>query len=80
MRVRMIVVAAALALPVPASAKDVTVTFNDDEQKALWAVFDAAIKAEGMKLSGNAVYLWQKLQAAAETPKPAAAPPVPEAK
>lgn len=69
-----VVAAAALALVTPAGAKDVTVTLNDEEQKALWVVFDAALKAKGMELGGNVVFLWQKLQAAAEGPKPAATP------
>lgn len=81
MRIRWLVVAsAALALVTPAAAKDVTVTLNEEEQKALWVVFDAALKAKGMELGGNVVFLWQKLQAAAaaEGPKPAGPPPEPK--
>lgn len=60
---------------VPGAAKDVTVTFNDAEQKALFEIFDAAVKAQGMQVAGNAQYLWAKLVAAAsaaEAKKPEA--------
>lgn len=75
---RFAIAAVLLVLAVPAGAKDVTVTFNDDEQKALWAVFDAALKARGMELGGNVAFLWQKLQQAAEQANPPAALPKPE--
>lgn len=53
-----------------ASAKDVTVTYSDAEQKALWEVFDAALKSKGMELGGNVAFLWQKLREAAEKQNP----------
>lgn len=67
------IAAVVLALGSSAVAKDVTVTYSEDEQKALWSVFDAALKARGMELGGNVAFLWQKLQQAAQTQNPAAA-------
>lgn len=50
----------------PAAARDVTVTFTDDEQKALFEVLDAAVKAQGMQAANNALYIWNKVVAAAK--------------
>lgn len=64
---RVVIVAAVVAVSLGAArAKDVTVTFSDEEQKALWAIFDAASKADGMKVAGNVAFLWQKVVQAAE--------------
>lgn len=68
-----------LAFGLTARADDVTVTFTDDEQRALFAIFDAAVKARGMQdgVAGNVTYLWEKMRVSAEAQAKAkkAAPP-----
>jgi hypothetical protein len=38
----------ALLIATPASAKDITITLNDNEQKVFLAILDAALKAGGL--------------------------------
>lgn len=49
-----------------ASAKDVMLVLNDQEQAALRRVLDSATKSEGMQLAPITVYLLNKLNSAAE--------------
>lgn len=57
---------AAILLTVPsiASAKDVALILNDDEQNAFRAVLDAATKAQGIQIAPMTVYLLNKLNSA----------------
>jgi hypothetical protein len=60
-RVALIVAAGVLASP--AAARDVTLTFNDEEQKALIQVLDAATRANGIEQAKVTLYFLNKLQA-----------------
>lgn len=70
--------AAAFAIATTAQAKDITVTYNDNEQAALVQVFDIALKAQGMSVAQNVMALYQKLLAAANPPKAEDAKPAPD--
>jgi hypothetical protein len=68
-------VIAASVVAAPARAKDVTMTFTDDEQQAYVQALDAAIRSQGLNISHNATALYDKLKAAVEA---ANAPPKPD--
>lgn len=53
-----------LALTLPASAADYAVILNEEEKKALIALLDAAVRANGLSSAGNAAWLAQKINAA----------------
>jgi hypothetical protein len=57
-----------LLLTTPVLAKEVTVTFNDDELAALRNVLDIATHAQGMQIAPFTVYLQNKLNAAVNAP------------
>lgn len=48
----------------PASAKDITLTLNDDQQKAFLQLLDVAQKAGGLAFSKNVVFFYDLLIAA----------------
>ncbi len=70
-RVALIAAAVFVAAP-PVLARDVTLTFNDEEQRALIQVLDAATKANGLEQAKVTLYFLNKLQA---PPHAAPAPP-----
>lgn len=55
-----------LALTLPASAKDVMLVLNDQEQAALRHILDSATKSEGLQVAQATVYLLNKLNTAPE--------------
>lgn len=55
-------------IPSLAQAKDMTVTFTDQDQQALVAALDAYVKAGGINVATSAVVVLQKLQQAAQAP------------
>lgn len=67
----------ALLLATPASAKDITITLNDQEQKVMMAILDSALKAGGLANLQPVLQFVTKLQAAVGPvvpPKPAEEP------
>ena len=59
-----------------AAANDVTITLNDDEQKAALQLLDIAVKAGGLQVAGSALALAQKiLSSAPAQPQPKEPPP-----
>lgn len=65
----------ALLLATPASAKDITITLNDQEQKVFLAILDAALKAGGLaSMDAIAQFVNKYRQAMA----PVAQPPKPK--
>lgn len=73
---RFALVAATLLLASPAVAKDITLTLNDDEQRGLIQIIDAAVKSVGLQGAEAAVYLHRKIMSAqADANRPVPAPP-----
>jgi hypothetical protein len=65
-----------LALVAPASAKDISITLNDEEQKALVQILDTATKAGGLQVAQATVWFAKKLDDAAKAvPQPPPKPP-----
>lgn len=65
--------AVALAFSSAAQAKDVTVTFTDQEQQAFVVVMDAATRSGGLAATQGTLYFYNKMQtaiSAATAPKP----------
>ena len=58
-----------------ANAKDVTLTFTDQEQNALGQLLDAAVKGSGLAMAGPAAYFQKKFTDAAVEPKSVPLPP-----
>lgn len=79
---RFALAAAAFLLVTPASAKDITLTLNDDEQRGLIQIIDAAVKSVGLQGAEAGVYLHRKITAAQaeanQPPPPAPAKPAHE--
>jgi hypothetical protein len=68
----------AATLPTLAIAKDVTITFNEQEQTAFIEVLDQATRGGGLKAASATVYFQNKFQQAvalASMPVPAAPAP-----
>ena len=73
------VVASGLLAPAVVQAKEITLTFSDDEQNALVQLLDGDLKATGLQNAQADVYFFNKIVAAeklaALPPPPAAAAP-----
>lgn len=77
---RLALAAVAFLLASPACAKDITITLNDDEQRGLIQMIDAAVKSVGLQGAESAVYMHRKIMAAqADANRPAPTPPLPPA-
>ena len=71
-----LIFALAILLATPAAAKDVTITLNDQEQKAFLAILDIALKQGGLQSLGAVSTFAAKIQAAMQAANPPA-PPAP---
>ena len=49
--------------------RNVEVSFTEEEANAVIALLDIAVKADGLKIAGNAILVVQKLQAAFQRPE-----------
>lgn len=76
---RLALAAAAFLLVSPASAKDITLTLNDDEQRGLIQMIDAAVKSVGLQGAEAGVYMHRKIIEAQKAPHSASAPEPPAA-
>lgn len=63
----------------PAFAKDITLTLNDDEQRGMIGMLDAAVKATGLQGAETGLYFQKKIIEAQRAPAPAGAPAQPAA-
>lgn len=74
-------IAIALLVTTPALAKDVTLTLNDEEQKAFLALLDSALKTGGLASLQPVIKFVQKYRAAVGPVSPAPTPtPAPSKK
>lgn len=86
--VQLLALASALALSSAASAKDITLTFTDQEQQAFVQVMDGATRSGGLAATQGTLYFYNKLHAAIDAAnatapaadKPKAEPKADEAK
>lgn len=72
---------ALILLASPVSAKDITLTLNDEEQRGLIQIIDAAVKSVGLQGAEAGVYMHRKIiaaQADANRPQPLAPAPAPK--
>lgn len=75
---RSVIAGAILLASLPVNAASVTVTFNEEEYRALMQLIELGVKQGGLAVAGNAVYLVKKLEAAQiAEPIPAPSPTVP---
>lgn len=58
-----------------AAAKDITVTLNDEEQRVLLQILDAATKAQGLQVAQATVFFVKKLDDAAKAADAVPLPP-----
>jgi hypothetical protein len=77
---RIVIIVAAMLLPVSAQAKDFAVILNEQEKARLIQIIDEAIKAKGLALAGDAVFLASKIERAPEVEKQKSEPKKDEAK
>lgn len=71
-----IILAAALAASIStASAKDITITLTDDEQKVAVQLLDQAVRAGGLQVAEPALLLVRKIAQAVQQPAPGSTAP-----